>query len=450
MNRAHTVWLDQLGSTSSTALPSSAGAVALPIFSLEMAGLEAPRTKREGLMRLLHFVWTNKGRIAVLIALWTAIKKLHALSRSQQDAPVIPLSSQFPSFIPSASTSIWLYTRAWRVPPSVERGRVFIVHAHREHVGRYEGLAQRLNAAGYSVFGLDHQGHGQSGGARGYVESFRHYIQDYMEFMSLTMVREGVGSGGGADTPVFLLGHSMGATIALQIARIHEWRRAAEAEDRDREAESEGAKKHAPPDAIVEEEAWEEDDQHGSSSTAAAASATPNWRIHGLILSCPALIPDQASVSPLLQALASSLADIVPRFGFSTVLNLSALSGEPATIAQFNRDPLVYRGVMNARFGHEMMEAMADTRQGLREVMLPILVCQGRRDQIVSPAGAQFVIDHAASTDKTVKFYEAGTHDLYLDTVREQFAQDVIEWLQRQTNVISTSSVTASRANRRR
>ena len=47
-------------------------------------------------------------------------------------------------------------------PPAAS---VVISHGAGEHSGRYTHVAERLNAAGYAVFALDHRGHGRSEGA---------------------------------------------------------------------------------------------------------------------------------------------------------------------------------------------------------------------------------------------------------------------------------------------
>ena len=54
-----------------------------------------------------------------------------------------------------------------RVAGTALRGVVVLVHGLGEHAGRYDNLAQRLNAWGFAVRGYDQYGHGESGGPRG-------------------------------------------------------------------------------------------------------------------------------------------------------------------------------------------------------------------------------------------------------------------------------------------
>ena len=334
-----------------------------------------------------------------------------------------------------------------------------------------------LNAAGFSVYGHDHQGHGQSGGERGYVESFQHYVLDSLHF--LRHIQREVSESGGAVRPVFLFGHSMGATIALQMARIEEWRMDAAEEDRDHVAALLQAMQ-PPPSAVSlrspppahpgtavvtaieedeeeeeeQEEAKEVSDDNGSSfgvrslnssdsplaSSAAASSsscrssnsaASSGWRINGLLLSAPALMPP--SVSPLLQALASLLADVLPKARpAGAVLDWNLLSGLRVVGEQWRTDPLTLKCAMPARWGSEMLAAMGDVRDGLGEIALPTLILQGRRDRYVSPAGAHFAMEHLGSPDKSIRFYDS-EHDAWLDESRAQFAADCVSWLQQHT-----------------
>ena len=66
----------------------------------------------------------------------------------------------------------------------------------------------------YTVHLLDCRGHGQSGGKRAHVDRFDEYLSDLDVFLS--RVRERSGS-----APLFLLGHSHGALIAVRYLLDH-------------------------------------------------------------------------------------------------------------------------------------------------------------------------------------------------------------------------------------
>src|SRR5688500_14252905 len=98
-----------------------------------------------------------------------------------------------------------LYERAW--PVADAKAAVVIVHGLGEHSGRYEHVAQALNAAGYAVYAADVRGHGQSVGFPGNIgEDPAQLSTDVVE--QVTRVHA-------AHEKVFLLAHSLGTLISL-------------------------------------------------------------------------------------------------------------------------------------------------------------------------------------------------------------------------------------------
>lgn len=92
-----------------------------------------------------------------------------------------------------------------------------ISHGFGEHIGRYAHVAERLNTAGYAVYGLDHHGHGHSAGRRARI-SLAAAVAD-LDQLIVTVARARH-----PDLPQFLLGHSLGGAIALRYAIAHQRR----------------------------------------------------------------------------------------------------------------------------------------------------------------------------------------------------------------------------------
>ncbi|WP_250463880.1 alpha/beta hydrolase [Microbulbifer litoralis] len=102
-----------------------------------------------------------------------------------------------------------IHYRRWWVEGAL--GTLVIAHGLGEHSGRYRKLAQHFNRAGFSVYALDHYGHGQSDGGRGHIDDFAHYSDDLHHFIRLVK-RDNPGKS------LHLLGHSMGGVIACGCA----------------------------------------------------------------------------------------------------------------------------------------------------------------------------------------------------------------------------------------
>ncbi len=109
----------------------------------------------------------------------------------------------------TAADSTRLYWQAWT--PAEPRATVLLVHGLAEHGGRYAHVGERLAAAGYAVYALDHRGHGRSDGARAMIGRLDTLVDDVHGFSA--QVSPGA-------TP-FMIGHSMGGAVALRYAIRH-------------------------------------------------------------------------------------------------------------------------------------------------------------------------------------------------------------------------------------
>ena len=95
------------------------------------------------------------------------------------------------------------------------KGVVVVVHGAAEHQGRYDYITKRLNDAGYTVYRLDHRGHGRSAAPyvknavpRGHIDNWHSLIADVHQLV-------GIAKSENPGKKSFLIGHSMGA-MAVQ------------------------------------------------------------------------------------------------------------------------------------------------------------------------------------------------------------------------------------------
>lgn len=100
--------------------------------------------------------------------------------------------------------------RSWR-PAGAPKAVVLVAHGASEHSGRYGRLAAFLVERGYTVYALDHRGHGATASVTGVGKAgprgWDGMVDDIEELRSLATTESG-------GAPVVLLGHSMGSFLA--------------------------------------------------------------------------------------------------------------------------------------------------------------------------------------------------------------------------------------------
>lgn len=258
-----------------------------------------------------------------------------------------------------------LFRQSW-LPGNV-RARVLLVHGLGEHSGRYEYVAQVLVERGFAVHAIDHYGHGKSDGHRGHVERFSVYLDGVEALLGAVRADD-------AESPLFLLGQSMGGLIAAH--------------------------------ALIRNQG----------------------PFRAAVLSGPALKSD-AEPPALVMAILRVLSAIVPTV---PVLGLdpAGVSRDPEVVAAYVRDPLVHHGKVTARLAAEMSAAMKAALSGASEVELPLRVMHGEDDVLTSPGGSRAFVDAARSQDKTLKLYPGLYHEIFNEPEKDAVIGEMCDWLE--------------------
>ncbi|MBF6186480.1 MULTISPECIES: alpha/beta hydrolase [Nocardia] len=257
---------------------------------------------------------------------------------------------------------------AWRawLPDGPARAAIVLVHGVAEHSGRYVHVGTRLADAGYAVYALDHVGHGKSAGGKANIGSLDGAADNVAGMLDIA-AREHPG------VPRFLLGHSMGALIVLYLAT------------------------RAPID------------------------------VAGVVVSAPPLeIPVG---NPLQKLLAPVLTRLTPNLGVLQ-LDSSSISRDPAVVAAYDSDPLVYRGKLPARTATEILDGSLTVKRRLGKLTVPTLVLHGTADTLAAPSSADLIERGAAAKDLTVHRYDGLYHEVFNEPEKETVFADLERWLQ--------------------
>lgn len=279
------------------------------------------------------------------------------------------------------------------------RGVVVIYHGFLAH-SRYATVryAAELLSQQYCVLAADLPGHGESPGLRGYFSSADDLITD-----GITVARHAVtahcsrgnaNDGDGDPLPLFLVGSSMGGTIALAVAnRLSE-----------------------------------------QSPSTDASDATAARALRGVMLLAPMLALD---VSTPLRHVLYGIARL-PLVATTALIPSSSTSAEkqyrdPAKRQECEGDPLC------VDTGGKIMPASASTLVELAnvavgehfvDVTVPFLCMVAKEDVVVKNEGSYRLMKEAVSTDKDLKEYDA-LHGLLCEPkpLIDEIHRDLLAWI---------------------
>lgn len=276
------------------------------------------------------------------------------------------------------SRGLYIARRSWKA--SKPNGQaVVLVHGFSEHIGRYEHLAAALTAAGFDVYGMDHQGHGASEGDRVFITNIWDLADDVLE-----LVREAAGPSG---RKVLAVGHSMGGLI-LPLA------------------------------ALKAPELFE-----------------------AIVLSAPATYMDPKTPKWTL-GLIASLGKNTPRLCLPGVA-AQKITRTKAVVRAFELDPLVNHGGMPVKTLSSMVEGIKYLMENAASFKLPLLMQHGTLDELAPVAATEWFIANSGSTDKTKLIYEGCLHEVYNECEEDMGVErnaatglttnrpmrDAVEWL---------------------
>jgi acylglycerol lipase len=257
-----------------------------------------------------------------------------------------------------------IFRRVW-LPDGEPSAVVAIAHGAGEHSGRYAHVADRFAREGYAVYAIDHRGHGRSQGPRALIDRIDNAVADLDKLISFAAGRH-------PGVPLFLLGHSMGGTVAVSYALAHQ------------------------------------------------------DRLAGLILSGPLAAIDPVGAPTRLAA--TALSRIAPRAP-AVAVDSSLVSRDPAVVEDYRRDPLVHHGKLPVRTVAELAAAIEAFPDRVQAIRVPTLILYGTEDGLCPPRGSEMLARRIGSTEITARSYAGLYHEILNEPERDQVLDDVCGWL---------------------
>jgi alpha-beta hydrolase superfamily lysophospholipase len=147
----------------------------------------------------------------------------------------------------------------------------------------------------------------------------------------------------------------------------------------------------------------------------------------GLVLSGPAIASKKLPPAPAIP-LMMALSRVLPNLPAIT-LDPDDISRDPAVVAAYRADPLVWHGKVKLRIAAEQLRGMLSFPDRVGDLKLPLLVLHGTADRLTDPAGSRMLQQRAGSPDKTVRFYDGLSHEVYNEPERQRVLADLQAWL---------------------
>ena len=245
------------------------------------------------------------------------------------------------------------------------------LHGIQSHAGWYERSCSEWSRAGFIVSFLDRRGSGMNKEDRGDAPSFRRLLQDLAEFLEHIHGQPN----GTRNLPIFLIGISWGAKLALALSRFR-------------------------PD-----------------------------NLSGMVLICPGLCPRvRPPFSERLRIVWARL--VTPRRLFSIPLNDPELFTATPRWLDFLRGDSLSLHRATARFLVESVRLDRYLKRVPPYVRVPILLLLAEKDRIINNAATRRYVEQLPTPIRQVIEYAGAHHTLEFEPDPECFIADVRAWLE--------------------
>jgi alpha-beta hydrolase superfamily lysophospholipase len=270
----------------------------------------------------------------------------------------------------AADDKVKIFVHAW-VPRDAQR-ILLCVQALGGHGGYYENLALQLACEGTIVVAPDLRGHGRSEGARGDIDRFERYLVDLDAAVTWASTMW-------PDTPVFVLGESMGVSIATQFV---------------------------------------------------ASGQFPTSRKHlaGLVFVSPVL---SSAIRPTLGEMIHFIYSlfIAPKRPSIAITGREEFGCRDSAFNELLRDDPLFICLVSARFLIRLTFWFRQSERKAHKVSMPLLVLIGGRDYVARRSGTTTFLRHVSASDQRIVTFPQAYHSLFHDPDTPDVVRVLASWL---------------------
>ncbi|HTT96684.1 MAG TPA: alpha/beta fold hydrolase [Rhizomicrobium sp.] len=253
--------------------------------------------------------------------------------------------------------------RLWRA--ETPKALLVLLHGAFDYSGAFDEIGPKLAARGFCALAFDQRGFGATRSRRHWC-GIKRMVQDVVDAIAFLRQRFG-------DRPVFIIGESMGADIAVQ-----------------------------------------------------TVAANPDIDVSGLVLAAPGAVSDA-----FRRLLWGALIRLVSYFAPRSEINVERISGgefTPAGAIRLLGDPLVLRGVRPA-MASGLFDLAVSTNAAAAKVKIPALTMVGSKEDLLYTKCIERLHD-ALAGPKTLKVFEGGPHLLFHWRNAEAVLDRSISWIE--------------------
>jgi len=264
--------------------------------------------------------------------------------------------------------------RTVEVIPENAKAILYFIQGYGEHVDRpcYQRLFKSWAQNGFLVYSHDHQGFGQSHGPNATIKHFEDYIFDLSDIIADIELKH-------PDLPFFIMGHSMGACMALGYC-------------------------------------VNESNQY----------KTPK-NLSGVVFNGLATLISSDILTPFNSFMIDKCSAYLPNLSIDS-LDFGTLSRNKEAVKEYKRDKFMV-AQLRAHFSKVYIDFVLNLNTILPKVEFPFLATHGSQDMVAEIQSSKNLFQNSKSVDKKLCILEGMFHEPFDDPEKDQWEKIVLTWL---------------------